>query len=153
MTDQQVDPAEALALARSARSNLAELPLCPKWYAPVFGAGTGGVIASLALDPPWSFVAMGACFLGIGVAYQTWSRRTGLRVHGYRRGRTRSVAVGLVLALWALIAVTLWMQLQLDLAWAPVAGGLVAAVVAAVGSRMWDAAWRAQITKGATGLS
>ena len=153
MTDQQVDPAEALALARNARSNLAELPLCPKWYAPVFGAGTGGVIASLALEQPWSFVAMGACFVGIAAAYQLWSRRTGLRVHGYRRGRTRTVAVGLVLTLWALIALTLWMKLELDLAWAPLAGGLLAAAVAAAGSRMWDAAWRAQLTNGATRAS
>ena len=153
MTDQQLDPAEGLALAQSARTNLAELPLCPKWYAPVFGAGTGGVIASLALDPPWSFVAMWACFLGIAIAYQVWSRRAGLRVNGYRQGRTRTVAVGLALTLWALIALTLWMKLELDWAWAPLAGGLVAAVVASVASRMWDAAWRAQITNGATGLS
>ena len=150
MTDQQVDPVEALALARSARTNLAELPLCPKWYAPVFGAGVGGAIASIALDQPWSFVAMGACFLAIAVAYQVWSRRTGLRVYGYRRGRTRTIAVGMVLALWAVIGLTLWMELQLDWAWAPVAGGLVAAVVAGVGSRMWDAAWRAQVTGGPT---
>jgi len=146
MPEQQLDPGEALALARAARARLAGRDLSPWWYAPLYGLAVGGMVASAA--GPSRYAAGVVVFLMAAVVlYKVWARRTGVSVYGYRKGQTRTIALVMVAA----VLVTGWASILLRLqgyAWAPLAGGAGAAMIAGVGSRLWDRAWRADIERG-----
>lgn len=145
---QEIGPEDALALARDARARLAERAGSPPWYAPGYGLSCGGLVASLAL-PGWYGVFGAACSLLLATAlYLVWSRRSGLSVNGYRRGRTLPVTAGLLVAFGIAFAVAFAWRDVPGHGWVPVAAGTVLAVVAAFASRAWDRAWRADMNDG-----
>ena len=148
MTNRDPDPAEALEIAGRARAGLAERDLSPWWYAPVYGAGVGIAMSSFGLRPGLSSLAAIAGLALVVGAYVVWSRRTGVSVHGFRAGRPGWIAVGLVVFLLAVSGAGLWLKHQQGLDWAPFAAAAVAAVGAAIGSRLWDAAWLADLRAG-----
>ncbi|HEX8568927.1 MAG TPA: hypothetical protein VF699_03260 [Caulobacteraceae bacterium] len=148
MTDQDIDPAEALEIAGRARAGLAERNLSPWWYAPVYGAGVGVSMSSFGLT---GFSSAAAAVGGLAVvlsAYAVWSRSTGVSVHGFRAGKPGWIAAGLVLFLLGVSAAGLWLRARYGYDWAPFAAAAVAAAGAAIGSRLWDAAWLAQLRAG-----
>lgn len=142
--EQDLGPDEALALARQTRSKLVQRAASPWWYAPGYGLGCGGLVASLAL-PGWYALlgAVGSLLFAV-VLYLVWSRRSGLSVSGYRRGRTRPVTIAFLVAYVVAFGVALaWRD-----SWVPLAAGAVLAMVAAAASLAWDRAWRADIADG-----
>ena len=148
MNPDQLDPAEALALAGRSRARLAGRRLSPAWYAPVYGLGVGLFVAAPGF--PDRLIPL-ACFMGLavtGLAYWAWSATTGLAVSGFRAGRTAPVAVGLVVFLLLVSGAGLLLQRSAGIGWAPLAAGAIAALGAAYGSRRWDRAWLADVRDG-----
>lgn len=141
MMSDDLGPDEALALTQATRARMVVRAASPPWYAPLYGLCCGGLIASLAL-PDWYAVAGAvASLLSAVLLYVVWSRRSGLSVNGYRRGRTRGATAALLFAYLVACSVALtWRGTCV-----PLAAGAALAIVAAFASRAWDRAWRADI--------
>jgi hypothetical protein len=143
MTNEHLDPAEALALTQGARRRLTERELSPWWYAPLYGLAIGGMVA--VTSGPRRYVGFTIVFVVAAVAlHRFWASRAGVSVTGFRKGRTLWVTAGLLAALLGVSFATLRLSGE-GYGWAPLAGGAVAAVVAAVGSRLWDRVWLSEL--------
>lgn len=145
---EELDPGAALALAERTRERMAARAATPAWYAPLYGVGCGLLVAGGGLPQPWGMLLVVVGLLLVMLLYLRWTQSSGLSVNGYRAGTTRVIAIGLVIALMALLLAGLALREQLGLVWAPVACGIVAALVAAFASAAWDKAWQAQIRRG-----
>ncbi|UZK68300.1 hypothetical protein OKW76_09465 [Sphingomonas sp. S1-29] len=139
-----IEAQTALALATDARRRMAQRAASPPWYAPLYGLGMGGMVASFAL--PERLIVLGAtgCTLGVLVLYSIWQRRTGLNVSGYRRGRTMPITVALLVCVLGLAAAAVVLRFRFGIGWAPVACGAVTAIVAGYASAVFDRVWRAE---------
>lgn len=141
----QLDPADAIAIREAARRNMVSRAKTPWWYAPLYGLGCGGMIASIAL--PLAFIPLGvvACSMLILSGYMAWSHASGLSVNGYRRGRTLPVTIMLIIAFVLFGGAAAALRFAAGLGWAPLACGIAFAPVAGLASAAWDRAWRADI--------
>jgi hypothetical protein len=144
MTD-ELDPAEALALAQGTRERMAARAYIPAWYGPIYGLLCGVLVAGGGTAPPFGLLMVAVSIAALGLLYRTWSNRAGLSVNGYRPGRTRAIAIGLAVCLVMLMLAGLVLNRQWSLTWAPFAFGAVASVIAYVASAAWDRAWKAQL--------
>ena len=143
MTSSDIEPAAALDAARRARIRAVERGTSTWWYAPIFGLGMGGMVAAWALQQPLEGLAVVACLALVLANFHVWRRRTGLHVTSFQGWRTSAVA-GLLIVL---LLGTLFLSLRFERegqVWAQVGLGAAFAVIAAVGSRLWDRAWRAE---------
>ena len=66
-------------------------------------------------------------------------------INGYRAGRTQGLTFGLLGFTLAVLALVLWLKLERGLIWAPVAGGVVVAIVAYVASAVWQGIYRREL--------
>lgn len=148
MTQDQIDPAEALALAKGTRERMAARAYIPAWCAPIYGLLCGILVAGGGTVQPFGILMVAMSILGLGFLYRSWSDRAGLSVNGYRAGRTRLIAIGLAICLCVLMLAGLALNRLSGLVWAPFACGAVAAVVSYVASAAWDRAWKAQLEQG-----
>lgn len=146
--DQQLDPNDALAIARDARHRLAARATTPWWYPPLYGLGCGAIVASYALPVPLIAVGVLASLALLLATYVTWQRRSGLSVNGYRRGRTW-ITIPLVIVFIAVALLATWLRFEQRIVWAPIVLGGLLAVIAGGASAAWDKAWRADILSGA----
>jgi len=146
--NERLDPAQALAIARDARTRMARHAGTPRWYAPLYGLGSGAMVASLAFRGPAQMGIMVAGLLGISALYAKWSRDSGLSVNGYRRGRTLPITIGLLAAALLAIGIALRVRDIPGYGWAPLACGAVFGVVSALASAAWDRRWIADIEDG-----
>ena len=145
---EELDPRAALDLAERTRERMAARAATPAWYAPFYGIGCGLIVAGGGLPQPWGMLVVGIGILSVALLYTRWTRGSGLSVNGYRAGTTRVIAIGLAVALVALLLAGLVLRERMGLVWAPVLCGLLAALVAAFASAAWDKAWQAQIRRG-----
>jgi hypothetical protein len=88
-------------------------------------------------------VGVGA--MSVALLYAKWQRQSGLSVHGLRKGRTRTIAILLGVALVALMLGGLALRMRLGLGWGPIACGALTVPIAAFASAAWDRAWRAEL--------
>jgi hypothetical protein len=91
---------------------------------------------------------VGVGIVSIALLYMRWTQSSGLSVNGYRAGATRVIAVGLAVAIGALMLAGLALREKMGLVWAPIACGVLGAFVAAFASAAWDKAWQDQIRRG-----
>jgi hypothetical protein len=145
---EELDPRAALALAERTREKMAARAGTPTWYAPLYGLGCGLLVAGGGLPQPWGLLLIAAGILGVALLYMRWTHSSGLSVNGYRAGATRVIAIGLSIALAALMLAGLALRETMGLVWAPILCGIVAAFVAAFASAAWDRAWREDIRRG-----
>lgn len=144
--ENQLDPTDALALAKGARERVAmRASASPVWYAPLYGLLCGALVMGGGLERPVGIAIVLVSIVGLGLLYRIWTNISGLSVNGYRSGRTRTIAILLGAALVLLMLAGLIARTRLGLGWAPVAAGAVAAVVAAFASHAWDRAWLAEL--------
>jgi hypothetical protein len=146
---QQFDPAEALALAQRTREEAGARGSATWWYAPLLGLVAGGVVLSTALPP--FLMPLGALLcMGASIQlYRAWTARTGLAVTNYQSRRTTLVSIPLFACLLAIGIGSALLKHDRGVDWAPFALAPLAMVVAALGSRLWDRAWRADLRSGA----
>jgi hypothetical protein len=123
----------------------------PVWYAPLYGLMCGLLVMGAGLPPPAGIAMVALAIVSLGLLYQRWTQLSGLSVNGYRPGATRTIAVGLTVALLALTLAGLAFRREMGVAWAPVFCGIAAAFIAAFASAAWDRAWRDEIRRGEAG--
>lgn len=145
---EELDPRAALALAERTREHMAERAATPFWYPPLYGIGCGLLVAGGGMAQPWGMMLVVVGILLVGLLYLRWTQSSGLSVNGYRAGATRVIAVGLSIALIALLLAGLALREKMGMVWAPVFCGVAAALVAAFASAAWDRAWREEIRRG-----
>lgn len=135
----------ALDIANDARRRMAVHARSPTWYAPLYGLGIGGMVASFAL--PTHLISLGsiACMLGIVALYVKWQNQSGLSVNGYRRGRTLPVTIVFAMCISVIVAAAAILRFRLGISWGPLACGAIAAVIAAFASDRFDRVWRAEM--------
>ncbi|GAA4815538.1 hypothetical protein GCM10023232_09120 [Sphingosinicella ginsenosidimutans] len=143
-----VDPREAIEIVHRARERIAARNPSPAWYAPIYGLLCGALVAGGGSPQPWGMLVVGGSVLGLGLLYRAWSDRAGISLNGYRPGRTRTIAISLAFLLVLFMVGGLALRTGLGWWWAPIAFGLVTVPIAALGSSLWDRAWRAELTGG-----
>jgi hypothetical protein len=143
--EQEFDPRDALAAASGARQRLAARAVSPWWYAPLYGLGVGGMVASFALPGPLAIIGIVASTALVVTIYTVWKAKTGLGVSGYRRGRTLPLTLLFVAVLLVLMIVAVRFGQERGEPEVALACGAIAGVIAALASHAWDRIWRAEM--------
>src|SRR5579875_3441550 len=124
---------KALEDAQSARAQVGQRLTCPPHMHAAFGLLMSALVAGQALPWQGAIAVVVVCMLGCAWIYQWQRKRLGFFVNGYRRGRTRRVAVGLVVFVEVVLGVCLWLKLGQHIDWAPLVGGALVFPVATAG--------------------
>ncbi len=137
--------AGALADAQAARAKLAAKLDCPPYTHAVFGALFATLVADMAAPEHLIVPIEGAVMLaGFGL-FLWFRRRMGFFVNGYRRGRTRPIALGLLAVYLACFSLAFWCRTQLNLYWPAFALASVMFVVGTAASVAWNRTYRAEL--------
>lgn len=134
----QADAAAALAAMRESRERLARAVDCPPERHLVFAALLGSLVACQAAPPPVTIGIELLLLIGVALVMAWDRRRTGMFINGYRAGRTLYVTLAILLFALSTLVLTLWLKEARGLVWAPLAGGLVVAMVAYPASTIWQ---------------
>ncbi|GBR67583.1 hypothetical protein AA103587_0356 [Gluconobacter kanchanaburiensis NBRC 103587] len=102
----------------------------------------------MSLDPPFMFLLEGLCVALMGIFFTIARRRMGYFVSGYRRGRTRKIAIGMVLAVYAMMALSGVGARVLHLMWLPWIATLGSFAIGYGVALLWRRAWQAGMTAG-----
>jgi hypothetical protein len=148
MVIDQQEAAAALASMRDVKGRMAKGPRWGWKYHLLFG----GVMASLfmiqALPLPWRFVGLFLCFVGV-LLIKKWGRdASGRFINGFRRGRTRMVAVTLIAVFIPFYLWCAWLSFSHRVEFAPIYGGLVIFPVAVLADWVWVKAYDADLAEG-----
>lgn len=139
------EAARSLDMMRATRGALAARTRWSLARHAAVGLLLGALIAGYAL--PGSLpvmvvvVCLGATFAIVGRD----RRRDGFFVNGYRPGRTRRITFTLVAIAFAALVSAILLKERYGLDWAPVAIGIVLAVVATIVSIAWERVYRQEL--------
>jgi len=140
------EAAAALEGARVARARLADRTRCPPHMHVVFGLLMGGLVASEAASDRGTLVIEGIIVV-LGLALFAWQRRRlGYFVNGYRRGRTRPVALAILGVYLVLFSTAAYLKAFMGLHWPALVLGAVMFGLATWGSAVWNARYAAEMT-------
>ena len=98
----------------------------------------GGLVASPAFEMPIRIGILVAILATIPIIIHSDRKRMGMFINGYRRGKTRIVAFGILAVVLGLYAVSVVRGLDHHDHIAPLLLGAVAMVVAILGSMLWQ---------------
>lgn len=138
MSTTNEEAAAALEAMRESRARLAAAANCPPERHLAFAGLLGALVASQAASPFFTLGIEGLVFIGIALVVLWDRRRTGMFINGYRAGRTQRVTFSLLAFALICLGLGIWLKLAYGLVWAPVALGVVVAIVAYVGSSVWQ---------------
>jgi hypothetical protein len=148
MNISETDAARMLAEVEAARGDLAHRARAPIWYHPVLGLLAGGLLAVQAAPLAARIAYLPLFAVGLILLVRAYRRKTGMWVSGFRAGRTRWVAVALLVAIWATMGVALWLEWQVGLRGALLVGGLIVTVATTIQGFVWEAAFRRDLDEG-----
>lgn len=144
MTDPQQTPAEALEAIRKSRTVVAgAVAHNSKTYDLIYSSIAAVMVAGQVLPFPLNVLASTGGAVAFAVLARKWAQKTGVFVSGVTPKRARWVAFGMgavfvvmmLAALWAGRTHRLWMGIPL---------GVVAFLLAGVGSRLWLRVFQAE---------
>lgn len=139
------DAAAALDDARAARMRLADKTRCPPYMHALFGALLGGLVSSEAASDRGTLVIEGIIIL-IGLTlFVVQRRRLGFFVNGYRRGRTRPVALAVVAIYLLLFSLAAYLKAADGLHWPALVLGLLMFGLGTRASVEWQARYLAEM--------
>jgi hypothetical protein len=128
----------ALDAKRAAEVQMARAATCPPWRHALFGLLMGGLVASPAFEMSTRITILVVILCCIPVIIQSDRKRMGMFINGYRRGKTRIVALGVLAVVLGLYAISVVRGLDHHDHIAPLLLGAVAVVVATLGSILWQ---------------
>jgi hypothetical protein len=134
----QTEALSALAAKRAAEAQIARAATCPPWRHAVFGLLFGGLVASPAFDFPIRMAILVLILAAIPLIVHSDRKRLGMFINGYRRGKTRVVAIGIVIVELSLYFVSVVRGLDHNDHVTPLLLGLVAGPVGIAGSLLWQ---------------
>ena len=146
MTD-ALSASQALEDARAARALVGARLDCPRYMHFVLAGLMSAMIASQSLSTPWNVPAVILCLVAVLMLMQYQRKRYGFFVNGYRKGRTRVVAISLLLFVEVVLFGSIWLKLVHHVAWAPLAGGILVFPVTILASYRWQAAYKADLAQ------
>ena len=148
MVIDQNEAAAALASMREVKGRMAKGPRWGWKYHFLFGGLMGTLMMLQALPIVWRFVGLAFCLLGV-VLIKKWGRdASGRFINGFRRGRTRLVAGGILAIFVPLYAACAWLEVKHDVWTAPIYGGLFIFAVGVLGDWLWVKAYDADLAEG-----
>lgn len=135
-----------LATLKTFQGKMNEELTCPWWYVPVLGGLFAMLTYAMSLERPLMYSLEVECLAIVAVLYAVARRRLGYFVNGYRRGRTRKIAIGLLMFQYCMMGVSgvgawLW-----HLAWLPIVAAGASFLAGCWGSVLWQRVWRADMT-------
>lgn len=128
----------ALAAKREAEAHLAKAANCPPWRHVLFGALMGGLVVSPAFELPLRLAILAVILFCIPVIIQSDRKRMGMFINGYRRGKTRVVAVGIVFIELVLYGFSVHFGLTRNDHVTPLLLGAAGFVIGIAGSFLWQ---------------
>ncbi|WP_349291939.1 hypothetical protein [Gluconobacter sp. Dm-73] len=128
------------------RSRLPKELACPWWNAPVMGGLLALLTFAMSLEPPFVFLLEGLCVALMGIFFAIARRRMGYFVNGYRRGRTRKIAIGMILAVYAMMALSGAGERVFHLTWLPWIATLGSFAIGYGVALLWRRVWQAGMT-------
>ena len=148
MIDEAMSPAEARAALDkigATRAQIAAVGLCPPWRHAAFGLVMSLLILGLGfpLGTQVACLVLAMVLLVVIVVYDR--RRYGMFINGYRKGATRPVTAGLLVAILALMVLQIALRERHVASWVPVAVAGVAFLVSVAGSVLWSRAFRREL--------
>lgn len=140
---------QALEAARTARAQVAARADCPPLMHAIFAALMAAMVASQSLPSPLNAAALAPSLAAIAALVVYQRKRYGFFVNGYRKGRTRWVALSLLGIVEVLLFASIWLKVERGLVWAPLAAGVLVFPIALFGSYRWQAAYKADLAQAA----
>ena len=135
---QTLEARSALEAKRQAEAQMARAAQCPPWRHALFGLLMGGLIASFAFEFVVRTAILVIILACLPIIIHSDRNRTGMFINGYRRGKTRLVIAGILLAWLPIYALSVYCALDLHNHVAPLLLGVVGLVVTAIGSVIWQ---------------
>jgi hypothetical protein len=132
------DAASALEAKKHAEAQMARAATCPPWRHAAFGLLMGGLIATPAFAMPIRTSILVLILCCIPLIIQSDRKRMGMFINGYRRGKTRIVAMGILIAELALYTVAVIRGLDHHDQVTPLVLGAVGVVIGILGSMLWQ---------------
>lgn len=145
------EPTAALAAVRETRRGLASGRaggFSTTALQGAFAAIISGCIAANAAPFPFVLVIIGALVLLMSVMVSTIRRKSRVHVNGWFRRPGRLVVVGITAVYLLATLVSLWIQRERGIWWAPLAGGALAFPFLFQGYRLWSQVYRRDLEKG-----
>ena len=128
----------ALDAKRHAEMQMAKAATCPPWRHALFGLMMGALVASPAFEMTVRFAILIGLLCLIPVIIHSDRKRMGMFINGYRRGKTRIVAFGILILELSLYAVAVVRGLDHHDRVTPLILGVAGVVIGIIGSMMWQ---------------
>lgn len=133
-----LDARTALEAKHYAEAQMARAANCPPWRHAVFGLLMGGLVASPAFDMPIRMTILVLILCCIPIIIQSDRKRMGMFINGYRRGKTRVVAIGILIVELSLYAVAVIRGLDHHDQTTPLLLGVAGVLIGIAGSMLWQ---------------
>ena len=128
----------ALDAKRQAEAQMAKAATCPPWRHALFGFLMGALVASPAFDFPIRMLILILILCSIPVIVQSDRKRMGMFINGYRRGRTRIVAIGILAVELSLYLVSVIRGLDHHDHVTPLLLSIAGVLIGIAGSMLWQ---------------
>ncbi len=128
----------ALEAKKYAERQLAAVATCPPWRHAVFGAIMGAIVSAPAFPTVIRMGLIAIVFSAIAIVVQSDRQRLGVFVNGYRKGKTRLVALPMLAVVLGLYALSMWFGDGRADRVTPLLLGSFAFVVGVIGSIIWQ---------------
>jgi uncharacterized membrane protein len=138
MTEFEQQARAALDAKNDTQRQLAAAATCPPWRHALFGLLMGALIATPAFTMGVRYAIFALILVAIALIARADRKRMGMFVNGYRRGKTRIVAVGMLVVELGLYAVAVHRAIALDDHVAPFYLAALGVVLGWIGSIIWQ---------------
>ena len=132
------DARSALEAKQYAEAQMARAATCPPWRHALFGLMMGGLVATPAFEMPIRVSILVILLAMIPIIIASDRKRMGMFINGYRRGKTRIVAIGILAVELSLYAVSVVRGLDHNDHLTPLLLGVVGLAVGTLGSMLWQ---------------
>jgi hypothetical protein len=133
---------DALRLMASANQSMAERVQPPARYHLALGLMVGGVVALREGPLLWTLAALPLYGVGLMMLVRVKRDRMGMFVNGYRRGRTRWVAIGALTLFLSIMLLAAYAEIELRIWGAYLIAGAAIAAIFTVAGPLWLRAYR-----------
>ena len=128
----------ALDAKRQAEAEMARAATCPPWRHGIFGLLMGALVASPAFDFPIRMLILILILCSIPLIVNSDRKRMGMFINGYRRGKTRVVAIGILVVELSLYAVSVFRAFDHHDHVTPLLLGVSGVLIGIAGSMLWQ---------------
>ena len=135
---ESLDALSALDAKRHAEAQMAKAAACPPWRHAAFGLMMGGLVASPAFDMAVRMGILVILLALIPIIIHSDRKRMGMFINGYRRGKTRIVAISILVVELSLYAVAVVRGLDHNDHVTPLLLGAAGVVIGIFGSMIWQ---------------